>query len=91
METIDVKTPKCWVCGKEGLVCGVPREGFQRWMSGELIQNALPELSADDRQQLLDGVHGPCFDALLPYDDEDEDEDYEDDDEDGPEDILRDR
>lgn len=48
----------------------VPTEGFMAWQSGELIQNALPELSADDREQLISGTCPKCWDELFPESEE---------------------
>lgn len=48
----------------------VPAEGFERWQAGELIQNAMPELNADDREQLISGTCGARWDNLFPSEDE---------------------
>ena len=51
----------------------VPFEGFMAWQSGELIQNAMPELSADSREQLISGTCPRCWDETFGvYDEEDE-------------------
>jgi hypothetical protein len=34
----------------------IPQEGYEDWMGGELIQNALPDLSTDEREFLISGV-----------------------------------
>jgi len=36
--------------------CKVPTAGLQRYLDGELIQNALPQVSADDREFLMSGI-----------------------------------
>jgi len=36
-------------------------DGFQRWIDGELIQRALPELSVEDRELLISQTCGECF------------------------------
>lgn len=59
----------CPMCG-ESRTLEVPAEGFERWQAGELIQNAMPELSADDREQLISGTCGACWDRLFPSEDE---------------------
>jgi len=39
---------------------------FIRWEEeGELIQNALPYLSADERELLISGICGGCFDKMF--------------------------
>jgi len=45
-------------------------DGESRWKSGELIQNALPELSLDDRELLISGTCGKCWDAMFPPEEE---------------------
>ena len=35
------------------------------WIGGELIQNAMPYLSADEREILISGVCGTCFDNMF--------------------------
>ena len=45
-------------------------KGFACWNAGESIQDALPELSADDRELLISGTCGTCFDELFPTEDE---------------------
>ena len=46
-----------------------PRRRRQR---GELIQEALPELSADQRELLISGTCPKCWDELFPPDEWDE-------------------
>lgn len=38
---------------------------FDAWNKGELIQRAFPTLSEDDRELLISGACGPCFDKLF--------------------------
>ena len=45
-------------------------EGFVNWQAGELIQEALPELSCDERELLISGTCVTCFDKLFPSEDE---------------------
>lgn len=51
----------CIFCLRE-VVIVASTEGMQKWASGVHIQNALPELSADDREILISGSCGKCFD-----------------------------
>lgn len=48
-------TGKCVITGEE-YSCIVPTTGLQRWLDGELIQNAMPGVSADDREFLKSGI-----------------------------------
>ena len=34
------------------------------WIGGELIQNAMPYLTADEREILISGVCGTCFSKM---------------------------
>jgi hypothetical protein len=34
----------------------ITREQYNRWKGGELIQNAMPHLSADEREFLMTGI-----------------------------------
>ena len=43
-------------------------EGFIAWQGGELIQEALPELSAYQRELLISGTCPKCWDELFPPD-----------------------
>tara|TARA_Y100000361_G_C11022820_1_gene270533 strand:- start:128 stop:340 length:213 start_codon:yes stop_codon:yes gene_type:complete len=45
-------------------------EGYVNWQAGEFIQDALPELSCDERELLISGTCGACFDKLFPSEDE---------------------
>lgn len=54
----------CIMCGDTTLI-EVPEEGYKRWKSGELIQNALPELYADERELLISGICGKCYDKIF--------------------------
>lgn len=74
MTTIQVTTPPCLVCGEEGTLT-VSVEGLRRREQGALIQEAFPELSPAEREQLKLGYHPKCWDELFaPFDEEDEDE-----------------
>jgi len=43
--------------------------GYFLWQGGgELIQNALPDLSDDDREKLLSGLDQAAFNRLFPKD-----------------------
>ena len=38
------------------------------WENGELIQNAMPYLTADEREVLISGICGTCFDNMFAGD-----------------------
>lgn len=62
--TVTVKAP-CIVTGKPYSVTA-PYAGWKAWRAGELIQNALPELSKDDREFLTSGTSPAGWDLLFP-------------------------
>lgn len=68
---LTIETIRCFVCGKGGIVYDVPESGYKKWKAGAFIQDALPMLSADLREQLLTGTHGRCFDRFFPPDEDD--------------------
>jgi hypothetical protein len=45
---------------------------YDAWAAGALIQRAMPEISEDDRELLISGMCGTCFDSMF----EDDAEDY---------------
>lgn len=55
---------RCPVCGKTEIVVA-PFEGYTAWNSGVPIQEALPCLSADERELLLSGICPTCWDKLF--------------------------
>lgn len=77
MSNIDIHTsmigivqcPPCPYCKVRGRVV-VPVQGYHRWVKGDLIQNAMPELSADHREMLLTGTHSACWDKMFGLDEE---------------------
>ncbi len=44
----------------------VPIHGLIAWKEGMLIQDAMPELSADERELLISGTCGKCWDEMFP-------------------------
>lgn len=62
---MKVTTPRCIVCGETSEM-EVAQHGMAKWNAGAYIQEAFPELSADDREMLLTGTHPACWDSLYP-------------------------
>lgn len=55
---------KCIDCGKTfQFLC--PRDGYERWKDGALIQDAMPDLVDDHRELLISQTCGECFDNLF--------------------------
>jgi hypothetical protein len=63
METIEVTTPRCIVCGQASQVT-VVKEAYLLWRQGELIQRAMPEMPVETRELLITGTHPACWDRL---------------------------
>jgi hypothetical protein len=56
----------------------VTQEQINKWQSGSYIQDAMPHLSADDREFLISGITPDEWKKAFPDDDEDEVEDLRD-------------
>jgi len=54
----------CKYCKKDYTI-EAKRSDMQRWYGGELIQNALPYLNADERELLVTRICGDCWDKLF--------------------------
>ena len=50
----------------------VETEHYAAWISGTVIQAAMPEIPEYERELLISGKCGACFDALFADEDEDE-------------------
>ena len=69
MQCISAKCSEC----QTTKVLEVPVEGLGAWRNGALIQRALPMLSDGDRELLISGICGRCFDAMF----EEADDEYQ--------------
>jgi hypothetical protein len=68
---MNVVTRKCVMCGQHGMVEDVDALGYIRWSElGENIQDALPELDADQRELLMTGTHAHCWERMWGSDDD---------------------
>lgn len=62
----------CVYCGQITIVF-YNKEDMNNWLSGSLpIQDAMPYMTAGERELFISGVCGPCFDFLFPPLDEHE-------------------
>ena len=59
MEETMIVFAKCPFCGKVTEI-EVPLIGYLDWEDGELIQNAMPNLSAEQREMLISGMCEEC-------------------------------
>lgn len=65
---VSANTPACMVCGQRSVV-EVDAAGHKAWKEGALIQVALPELTADERELLKTGTHAACWDVFAGEED----------------------
>jgi len=74
-ETYD---PHAYTFRAECIWCGTPRpttlpaEQLFQYRQGAHVQDAFPEMSADDREFIISGVCPTCFDTLREDEPEDE-------------------
>ena len=52
-------------CCKAAWSLTVPRAGFMAWKAGTYIQDAFPHLPPADRELLISGTCGQCFDDMF--------------------------
>jgi hypothetical protein len=71
-EYMYVSTPTCFVCHKSSQVYVKVTE-YLAWKEGANIQTVMSN-DAIEREQLLTGTHGPCFDSAFEDIDEPEDD-----------------
>jgi hypothetical protein len=65
-----VTTRKCPVCGNRSVLHDVDALGYILWSEmGQNVQEALPELDADQRELLMTGTHAHCWERLWGPDD----------------------
>lgn len=65
-DTVIIPT-RCPFCGTSNAV-KVNRVDYLKWVEGMVCQNAMPSLSASDRELLITGICNDCF----PSDPEDD-------------------
>lgn len=59
-----ITTPRCMACGEASIVELTDAEQAAL-DSGALIQDALPDRTADERELLITGTHGECWDRMF--------------------------
>lgn len=66
--TKEVETPVCFHCRKTGTVT-VSAEAYESWREGlGPIQQFMPEMPMELREQLISGTHPECWDEMYPPD-----------------------
>jgi len=46
----------------------VDEQAYCRWREGALIQHSFPDMMPDDRELLISGICGKCFDKMFEED-----------------------
>lgn len=62
-----ITTPSCIVCHKTTKLT-IPRERFDRWQKGEMVQRAFYYMSSSERELLMTGIHEECWDSMFAED-----------------------
>ena len=60
----DTIQAQCLRCNATHVLM-VNKNDLKRWESGALIQDAMPYLTPDERELLISGICGTCFDQLF--------------------------
>lgn len=63
MSNVSIGT-KCPLCREQDTI-EIPEEGFFAWRHGQYIQDALPELDAGKREQLITGTCPSCWTLMF--------------------------
>ena len=59
-------TIECRVCGKDQPTIEIRHTQLIKWRDGWKIQEAMPQLTPDERELIISGTCGPCFDKMFP-------------------------
>jgi hypothetical protein len=64
----------CMLCGQPVELAGLDPDALALFLDrqGPLVQDAFPQLSDSEREVLMSGSHGRCFEAAFADEDEDE-------------------
>lgn len=54
----------CLQCGEKFDLRVEPKD-YMEWQNGKLIQNVMPYLTVDERELLISGYCGSCFDRFF--------------------------
>jgi len=60
-----VYTKPCVMCKMPAILTDVDEDGYVAWKEmGYNIQDALPDLTADERELLMTGTHAHCWEKM---------------------------
>jgi hypothetical protein len=66
MPKYEIERPSPLTGKVNTMVITMEPSDYQAWQNGELIQNALPYLTADEREFLKTGIYANEWDDLFP-------------------------
>ena len=69
MEQLIETTVRCQDCGQDHKLLARPSD-VKAWRMGAPIQWALPYLSVDERELLISGTCGECYDRMFPQEED---------------------
>ncbi len=53
------------ICCKDKVIFEVDESDYQDWLNGKHAQNSFPYLSVNEREILISGICGKCFDKMM--------------------------
>jgi hypothetical protein len=56
----------CPLCQGPAAVTDLDSQATEKWLAGAQVQDVFRDLSADEREILITGTHGSCWDAAFP-------------------------
>lgn len=62
----------CPFCGKTTPIQIRRVADYHAWQNGELVQNAFPYLSADEREMLISGICPTCWEGMFGGEEDEE-------------------
>ncbi len=70
---VEFKCKPCPFCGKQSIL-ELRADKIRDWQDWQHIQDAFPELTADQRELMLSGTDSDCWDKYMKLDDDEDDE-----------------
>jgi hypothetical protein len=64
MAIVSYVTPPCVSC-REVSTVEVEERQLKEYLAGSLIHAAFPDLTADERELIMSGIHPTCWDQIM--------------------------
>ena len=68
----SIKSKPCPECNDTGKVFEVEREEADKFIAGAHIQDAFPNMPADERERFISGICPTCWNKMFAMDEEEE-------------------